>query len=64
MTPKKTKSSFLTTRVSEAVRNQFLAKSAEYGKPSEVLREFIDAFIEDRITIKPPVNVKGKLYVS
>lgn len=64
MTPKKTKSQFLTTRVSEAVRTQFLAKSAEYGKPSEVLREFIEAFVDDRLTIKRPVNVKGNLYVS
>jgi hypothetical protein len=64
MTPKKTKTCFLTTRVTWAVRQQRLTKSAEYGKPSEVLREFIEAFIEDRLTIKPPVKVKGKLYVD
>jgi hypothetical protein len=64
MTPKKTKSAFLTTRVSQAVREQFLKKSAEYGTPSELLREIIEAFTEDRLTIKPSVNVKGNLYVS
>lgn len=64
MNPKKSKSAFLTTRVTDAVRTQFLSKSVEYGTPSEVLREIIEAFVEDRLSIKPPVNVKGNLYVS
>lgn len=64
MKSSKSKSAVLTTRVSPDVRTQFLTKSAQYGTPSDVLREFISAFIEERISIKPPVNVKGNLYVS
>lgn len=35
------------------------------GSPSDVLRELVDAFVEDRIIIKPPVttNPMEKLYV-
>ena len=62
MKPKKPKSAFLSTRVSPVVRKQFLAKALKYGTPAEVLREFIEAFNDDRLTIKPPVNVKGTLY--
>ena len=65
MTPKSPKSALLTTRVTRAVRAQFIEKSVEYGyTPSELLRELIWAITEDRLTIKPPVNVKGNLYVS
>jgi hypothetical protein len=64
MTPRKPKSAFLSTRVSPAVRKQFLAKSSVYGTPAEVLREIIEAFNDGRLIISPPVNVKGNLYVT
>lgn len=62
----KSKSAYLSARVTEKSRNKFHAKVKKLGKPSEILRELIEAFIEDRITINPPVtsNLKEKLYVT
>lgn len=65
--PIKPKSSYFTVRVTDVVRNRFHDKAAEMGtNPSEVLRELIDAFIEDRVTLKPSVNRNPleKLYVA
>jgi hypothetical protein len=59
----KSKSAYLSARVTEKSRNKFHAKVKKLGKPSEILRELIDAFIEDRIIINPPVTSKEKLYV-
>ena len=59
------KSAYLTVRVSDKTRTRFHVKARKFGTPSEVLRELIDAFVEDRVTINPPVtgNPKEKLYV-
>ena len=51
---KTAKKSFLTIRVSEEVRDAFIAKASEYGTPSELLRELVDAFVENRMKIEPP----------
>lgn len=64
MTTPKTKSAFLTVRVTGNTRIKFHAVASKYGQPSDVLRELIEAFIEDRLTITPPVNRKESLYVS
>lgn len=60
------KSAYLTVRVADKTRNKFHAKAKKFGTPSQVLRELIDAFIEDRVTINPPVtgNSVEKLYVT
>ena len=58
------KSSHLTVRVTDRVRTKFHAKASKYGHPSSVLRELIEAFIEDRLTIQPPVIRKENLYVT
>lgn len=51
------KSAYLTVRVAEKTRLKFHAKAWKFGiTPSEALRELIDAFIEDRVTIQPSVN--------
>ena len=60
----KKKTAFLTVRVNESTRQEFIAKVQKYGQPSEVLRELIEAFTEDRIVITPPTNQKESLYVS
>ncbi len=62
----KSKSAYLSARVTEKSRSKFHAKVKKLGKPSEILRELIEAFIEDRIIINPPVisNLKEKLYVT
>lgn len=58
-----TKSSYLSVRLTLGTRARFHIKSKKFGTPSEVLRELIDAFIEDRITIQAPVTRKENLYV-
>ena len=61
-----TKSAYLTVRVPINTRTKFHVKSRKFGTPSEILRELVDAFIEDRIAIQPPVirNLKENLYVT
>lgn len=51
----------LATRVSQQDRVKFSRKAAKYGGISEVLREFIIAFNENRLTIKQNPN-KESLY--
>jgi hypothetical protein len=58
------KSVFLTVRVAASTRTKFHAKAKKYGQPSSVLREIIEAFLEDRLSIVPPVNRKENLYVT
>lgn len=60
----KPKSKFLTVRVSPDSHRKFHCKVKNFGQPSEILREIIEAFIEDRLTIQPPVTVKESLYVT
>ena len=52
----------MTLRVSQRVRTAFNRKAERFGKPSEVLRELIDAFIDDRLVIQPTPR-KESLYV-
>ena len=60
-----TRNHFLTVRLTGEQHKQFCEKAQKIGKPSEVLREIVDAFVENRIQIKPPVTRKlGELYVN
>jgi hypothetical protein len=52
----------MTLRVSRRVRTAFNRKAERYGKPADVLRELIDAFIDDRLVIQPNPR-KESLYV-
>ena len=56
------KTKFLSTRVRPDTHSKFHAKAQKYGQPSDVLRELVDAFIDDRIKIQPSVTVKESLY--
>ena len=57
------KSAYLSVRVPDSTRTKFHDKVKKFGSPSEVLRELIDAFNEDRVAIQAPVTRKEKLYV-
>lgn len=59
------KSAFMTVRVTDTTRAKFHVKARKLGTPSEVHREIVEAFVEDRLTIQPPVirNPMEKLYV-
>jgi hypothetical protein len=64
MTVSKLESKFLVVRVTDKTRTKFHNKAQKYGQPSEVLREIIEAFNDDRLIVQPPVNVKESLYVT
>ena len=57
------KTVFLTVRVTDSTHALFRTKALKYGTSSDILRELVDAFIEGRLTITPPVNRKESLYV-
>ncbi len=67
MTSPKSKSAFLSVRVTGKTRTKFHEKARKLGKPSEVHREIVEAFVENRLTIQPPVNNRNpleKLYAT
>lgn len=53
----------ISFRVSDKRHEQLTRKAAKFGGTSALLREFIDAFIEDRLTITQTTD-KEKLYVN
>lgn len=58
------RTTFLTVRLPQQTHIEFRAKAQRYGGVSEVLRELVTAFIEDRLTIQPPKQLKKEsLYV-
>ena len=54
---------FLTVRLTPNDHKAFHRKADRYGKPSDVLREIVQAFNSDRLVIRPPVIEKESLYV-
>lgn len=46
--------SHIFVRVTSDTKEAFNDKANRFSDPSDVLRELISAFIEDRLTIKPP----------
>ena len=53
MATKQNLNKFVATRVTDKVHKKFHVKSKRYGKPSDVLREMIEAFVEGRLVIQP-----------
>jgi hypothetical protein len=60
----KPKTKFLTVRLTPLDHKAFHRKADKYGKPSDVLREIVQAFNSDRLVIQPPVIEKESLYVT
>jgi hypothetical protein len=59
------RSNFLTVRLHQQTSQEFRDKAARYGGVSEVMRELVTAFIEDRLTIQAPKQLKKEsLYVA
>jgi hypothetical protein len=54
---------FLTVRLTPNDHKAFHRKADRYGKPSDVLRDIVQAFNSDRLVIQPPVIEKESLYV-
>ena len=55
-------SSTISTRISAEMKKKFNNKAKKYGDPSYVHRELIHAFVEDRLTIEPPEDVRRNLF--
>lgn len=56
-------STHITLRVSPELRSNFRDRAIRYGRPSDVLREIIEAFTEGRLVIEPNPS-KENLYVT
>ena len=50
----KTLDKYIAIRINARTHKAFFRKATEFGKPSEVLRELVIAFCEDRVTVSPP----------
>ena len=59
MTEPKNYTAFLTVRISQDNAAAFRRRAKEFGGTSEVVRAMVEAFIDDRITIKPDPNRKS-----
>ena len=55
---------FLAVRLEPKTQTAFRRKASQFGKPSDIMRELVEAFLEDRLTITPPSTVKRNLYVN
>jgi hypothetical protein len=58
---KQRKTAYLTARIAPDLRKSFVAKAQKYGSHTEVLRELIKAFVEDRVTISKPTAARSPL---
>ncbi len=56
MVTKKAKDQSIAVRLSPEVRRQFINLAARYGGTSYVLRELVEAFVENRVEIAAPKN--------
>ena len=56
-----TKTARIYVRLPIETRNRFFLRAARFGVVSEVLRELLTAFADDRVTILPPPD-KESLY--
>ena len=45
---------YLGVRMEPKARTAFVKKAAKFGGTSEVLRELVAGFVEDRVVITPP----------
>jgi len=52
----------VAVRVAPSLRQAFIRKAGRFGGTSEVLRELVAAFVENRLTIQPPETKKDSLY--
>ena len=55
---------FITFRVTATSHKAFHRRAAKFGKPSDVLRELVEAFNEDRLTVKPSPTKRSIYHVD
>ncbi len=64
MKPRHILTKVLYARVTDDTYKKFLKKVVPFGNSSHVLREFIEAFNDDRLIVKAPAPTKESLYVD
>ena len=64
MAKPKTMDRFVTVRVTTGVHKKFHVKASRIGRPSDVLREIVEAFIEDRLTVTPSPTKRNLYHVN
>lgn len=62
--PKQTRSVFLTVRLTPQERKEFSRKAESYGGPTFVMRELVEAFMENRLTVQPNPEKRSLFHVS
>ena len=58
---KRTNNHTIQARIPTEMRDAFFEKARDFGGGSEILRELVVAFVEDRVTVTPS-EAKSKLY--
>lgn len=64
MSTKQNLDKFLAIRVTVQVHKKFHRKANQYGKPADVMREIIEAFIEGRLTVTPSPTKRNLHHVN
>jgi len=59
MATKQNRSKFLTVRLTPREHKEFSVKAQEFGGPSFVLRELVNGFTENRVSISPKPNQRS-----
>jgi len=59
MTLPKNYTAFLTVRIDKHTADAFRTKAKEFGGTSEVMREIVTAFNDNRLTVRPDPNRKS-----
>ena len=64
MASKPTKSKFLTIRLTPQEHKAFTVKTKVYGGPTFVLRELVNAFTDERVTVTPNPEKRSLYHVN
>ena len=54
----------VSVRVTAASHKAFQRNARQFGRPSDILRELVEAFAEDRLTIKPSPTKRSIYHVD
>lgn len=60
---KTSRNQFLTVRLTPQERNAFSRKAESYGGPTYVIRELIEAFVQDRLIVTPNPEKRSLYHV-
>lgn len=61
---KQPRSQFLTVRLTPQERKAFSRKAESYGGPTYVIRELVEAFVQDRLIVTPNPDKRSLYHVT